>query len=169
MYTYIHSHIYVHTHIYKMYMNIKYTMYISPSSKVLRSQASAGIFRFLFGDSRWESGGHSLQPLQGKQWWHETYICAQLSWISNAIQACQPTENYSRSQLQPGAQFQGPAGYVPSLGTCISADQTKCSLWLPRTGNIQLFGGPLQKCFVSLWFSHHKRGSRPVLSTCLTP
>lgn len=100
-------------------------MYISPYSKVLRSQVSAGIFRFLFGGSRWESGGQNLQLLQGKQLWHKTYICAQLSWISNAIQACQLTANYSRSQLWPGAQFQVPAGYVPSLGTCISADQTK--------------------------------------------
>lgn len=50
--------------------------------------------------SYWKPG-HNLQPLEGKQQWHETYICAQLSWISNAIQACQPTGNYG-SSLLPG-------------------------------------------------------------------
>ena len=71
------------------------------------------------------AGGHNPQPQEGKQWWHEAYICAQLSWISNAIQACQPPGNYSSSRLLPGAQFQVPAGYVPSPGTCLSAGQAK--------------------------------------------
>lgn len=59
------------------------------------------------------------------------------------MKACQPTGNYSGSQL-PGAQFQVLAGCVCPTGTYISAGQAKRDLQLPRIRTTRLFGGPLQ-------------------------